>query len=217
MPLDTVSLAAAGGGPRQVAIVPPPNLEATTPEEQFFKQIIQPVYDDALNLAEKLVGKHAAGDAVHQALLEMWNSLDKLQPEQQNTNYFLAVVRNKAVSERRRARRLVEITDDIPDENAVTDLPDLPLFSAATKLAEEIDKMIYTMSPIRLEVFLLVKVGQRSHKEVADLLGISGRTVSKHIELAMRHIDKGLATMGISISDGSIRQLLLRSSETTNE
>src|SRR5207302_976137 len=103
------------------------------------------------------------------------------------------------------------------DENAVTDLPDLPPLSAATKLGDEILKIIYSMPRMRLEVFLLVKVGERSYEEVALLLGISVRTVAKHIELARRYIGKCLAKMGISLSDGSIRQLLLGSSEAIHE
>src|SRR5438477_3965519 len=135
--------------PLQVAIVPPPRLKATTEKEQLIARIVGPVYDDALNLAQKLVGEHAAGDAVHDALMELDDLVDTLQPEQQNSKYFLGIVRNYAVNELRRERRLVEITDDLRDENAAADLPDLPPFSVATKLGNEIEKIIHNMPPMR--------------------------------------------------------------------
>ena len=204
--------------PLQVAIVSPPRLKATTEKEQLIERIVAPVYHIALNLAQKLVGEYAAGDAVHDALMELDDLVDTLQPEQQNSKYFLGIVRNYAVNELRRERRLVEITDDLRDENAAADLPDLPPFSVATKLGNEIEIIIYSMPKMRKEVFLLAKVGKRTHQDVADILGISVRTVNKHVELGMRDIANGFAKMGISISDGSIQQLLLqRSSETTDE
>jgi len=203
--------------PLQVAIVPPPRLKATTEKEQLIARIVAPVYDIALNLAQKLVGEHAAGDAVHDALMELDDVVNTLQPEQQTSKYFLGIVRNHAVNELRRERLLVEITNDVRDENAAADLPDLPPFSVATKLGNEIEKIIYSMAPMRKEVFLLAKVGKRTHQDVAKLLGISVRTVSKHVELGMRDITNGFAKMGISISDGTIQQLLLRSSEMTDE
>ena len=218
MPLDPPADSPVTGSARRVAVVEKRVLQAETPEEQFFRDIILPVYDYALNQAEKLVGKHAAGDAVNQAWLEIWRARDQLLPEQQNAQYFLGIVRHKAVSELRRARRLVEITDDLRDENAAADLPDLPPVSAATKLGNEIEKIIYSMPPMRRDVFLLAKVAKRTRQEIADFFGISVATVSKHIELAMRDIARGLAKMGIRITDSSIQQLLLqRSSETTDE
>ena len=52
--------------------------------------------------------------------------------------------------------------------------------------------MINKMPPMRKKVFELSRLEGKSHKEIADILFISTKTVEKHISQALKQIRSGL-------------------------
>lgn len=58
----------------------------------------------------------------------------------------------------------------------------------AKELNNYIDKIIEELPPKQQEIFILSRKENLSHKEIAELLNISERTVEVHIARAIRHI-----------------------------
>ena len=62
----------------------------------------------------------------------------------------------------------------------------------AKELNNYIDKIIEELPPKQQEIFILSRKENLSHKEIAELLNISERTVEVHIARAIRHIKSRL-------------------------
>ena len=62
------------------------------------------------------------------------------------------------------------------------------------ELREAVQSVINTMPPKRRSVFCLSRFKSLTNQEIADKLGISIRTVEKHIELALRTFKEQLGS-----------------------
>ena len=58
-----------------------------------------------------------------------------------------------------------------------------------------VKEALRTMPPKRREAFILGRIQGEGHQEVAQRMGISVRTVEKHIELASKDIKKALESL----------------------
>jgi RNA polymerase sigma-70 factor (ECF subfamily) len=54
--------------------------------------------------------------------------------------------------------------------------------------SDYLDVLAETLSPVRKKVFILSRVQGHSHREIADKLSISVKTVEDHMMKAMRHL-----------------------------
>lgn len=52
----------------------------------------------------------------------------------------------------------------------------------------QVDRMLHGLKPVVRSVFLLSKLEGLTYPEIADMLGISLRTVETHMSVALRHV-----------------------------
>ena len=142
----------------------------------------------------KLVREPAlAEDLTQGVFMKVWLYRDRLEPSRQLGNYLFVLARNAALDVFKSKRHLVmaDISTPPQKENYNSERPDRQL--EFTETSGRIRQIVDAMPEQRRDVFRLSRYGQLSHTEIASKLGLSVRTVEKHIQLALQDIRKNLS------------------------
>lgn len=130
-----------------------------------------------------------AEDVVQNVFIKIWVGRDKIDENKNFKNYLLVSVRNEIYQHFRFVAKNQHdnlSTDVIDNEiNIETNL-------SARELEQRIRELVQKMPQRRREIFNMSRTEKLSNLEIARRLGLSVRTVEKHIELALSDLRKGL-------------------------
>ena len=136
-----------------------------------------------------------AEDVVQNVFIKIWVGRDKIDENKNFKNYLLVSVRNEIYHHFRFAAKNQHdnlSTDIIDNEiNIETNL-------SVRELEQRIRELVQKMPQRRREIFNMSRTEKLSNLEIARRLGLSVRTVEKHIELALSDLRKGL-TISIAL------------------
>lgn len=150
---------------------------------RYFRQLLRTAHNilDDQDLAQ---------DVVQNVFISMWNKRGQVQIGQlkpylhQATRYTVL----KQIRERKQDQgfylRLAQITTDIITDNPL-------LFKEQQQLLQE---LIDTLPENCKETFRLSREENKTYKQIAEMLGISEKTVEKRISQALKHFRAGLST-----------------------
>lgn len=132
-----------------------------------------------------------AQDLAQGVFMKVWLYRERLDPSLSLKNYLIVLARNAALDVFKSKRHLMRTADtDTPPRRPA---PDRTEFRAEFNEAHSrINDIIDKMPPQRRLIFQMSRYEQRSHEEIATQLGISVRTVEKHIQLALQELRKHL-------------------------
>ena len=158
-----------------------PTISRPADVESFteFVERFQPMLRNAL---VAVVGPDLAGDAVSEALAYCWQRWDRVREMENPAGYVWAVGRSKGrdlIKKRTSDRRVRASWPAVPTASAPLVEPGLP--AAFARLSER----------QRVAVFLIHGYGW-THREVADLVGVSVPTVQKHAERGLVKLRRAL-------------------------
>jgi len=80
---------------------------------------------------------------------------------------------------------------------AMEDSYDIEEEIEAKNLSEYIDMLINELPPRRREIFNLSRKGNKSYKEIAELLNISEKTVENQISEALKYLRKNITLLSL--------------------
>lgn len=129
--------------------------------------------------------REAAEEVVSDVFLEMWNNRKHLNEIRHIQSWLLVITRNKSISYLRKEGEGTVISfEDIEEYHLpYVQSPDHKMISQ-----EEIDRVnraIAILPPKCKEVFMLAKIQGLPYKEIAEILGISVKTINIHIAKAI--------------------------------
>jgi len=136
-------------------------------------------------------------DVVQESYLRVWRA--KMAGSLESARGFLfCAARNLAIDILRRRRRspfeplgdlvAVDVIDDRQNTFEAIDTHE-----KITHLGEALD----TLPPRQRQIVILCKLQSRSHREVADLLGLSEKTVTEHVYRGVQRLGKELQRRGV--------------------
>ncbi len=126
-----------------------------------------------------------AQDICQNVFMKIWIHRDRLQPELSMRNYIYVLCKREIIDYFRMSKASMFITldqlgtPDIPDAD-----PSTPL--SMQLLKTRVREALATLPPKRREAFFLSRFRNMSNQEIAMRMGISVRTVEKHIQLALQ-------------------------------
>jgi len=134
-----------------------------------------------------LKSRDFAEDIFQDAFTAVWHNRHFLDPQQSFSSYIYTIVKNRILNLLAgldREQQLKEIllknainfNDETESEIVISDLEKL------------IEKAIQHLTPQQQKIFHMSRKDLKSHKEIADALGISVYTVQQHISASLRQL-----------------------------
>lgn len=165
-------------------------------DAEDFTEVFREFHAPLVRYARGIVGEDAsAEDVVQEVFAKLWEDRQTITVEASLQGLLYTMVRNRALNANRKKKNTAENTppQDIDERQQGEPRADEEL--STENLRERLSDWIEGLSPRRKEAFVLSRYHGLSHSEIASIMGISKRTVDKHIELALRELRRRLDTL----------------------
>ncbi|WP_256003399.1 MULTISPECIES: RNA polymerase sigma factor [Pedobacter] len=138
-----------------------------------------------LHARKRLKDEDEAEDLIHDLFITIWEKRSELNFGGALSAYLYRAVKNKVINAL--AHRHIK-TNYLDSLQQYIDAGDFNTDEAmrAKELAEQIEKEVSRMPRKMQEIFLLSRNANLSHKEIAEQLGISDKTVKKQVGNAIK-------------------------------
>lgn len=134
-----------------------------------------------------LYDKSLAEDITQTCFLKIWEYRSNIDPDKSFNSYLYTIARNLVYKETERlileSKFLALSQKELREENSETEEN-----IDASFIQSYIDEIIDQLPPSRREIFILSRKKGLSHKEIADQLSISERTVETQIYRALHFL-----------------------------
>lgn len=167
----------------------------TDMDERSFRQFVEFYSNDLLYYVRCFVrSKEEAEEIVSDVFFDVWQNRNKINEIQNIKAWLLTITHNKAISYLRKINpSSSSVSWDEIGEYAIPyelQTPDEKLISQEEM--SRINHIINTLPPRCKQVFVLAKIEKLLYKEIAELLGISVKTINIHVAKALQLISEGL-------------------------
>lgn len=157
-----------------------------------YEALFHRYYDLFLTFTKRVVrgGEHAAAeDIVQEVFMQLWLGRDRLDEHRSLYNLLFTMTKHRIYDHFRRRYNLEALRRPLSEFDAVSDEAESPESGLeAEQLRQTIARTVAAMPPQRRTIFALSRQENLSRQEIARRLGVSVRTVDKHLELALREI-----------------------------
>jgi len=133
----------------------------------------------------------AAWDVIQDVFLKLWSDRASLNVRVSLRRLLYTMTRNRALNSIRRKRWTVKLPG-FADEVRAADVEAADERLAADDVGRFVRKWIAELPARRREAFLLSRDHGLFHREIAEIMGLSERTVDTHILLALRQLRERL-------------------------
>lgn len=157
---------------------------------ELYNAYWQPLFISSYNL---LKDKELCEEIVQNVFIDLWNNREKIQIKISINSYLYACIRYKVFGQFRKKKMIkVELFDDLKKRFQYA-TPETKIIHK--ELVEQIDAIVETLPKKCRKVYRLSRNEQLSHKEIANQLNISTKTVENHITIALKAIREALGYM----------------------
>jgi RNA polymerase sigma-70 factor (family 1) len=162
---------------------------------EIYKRYFGLLYQHALKMTKD---EDEAEDIIHELFVTLWSKSGELSFSPNLPAYLYRAVKNKVINTfQQQKTRQAHIESLQAHINAGTWETQETI--NANLLAAEIESHVTTLPKKMREVFLLSRKANLSHKEIAETLGISDKTVKKQINNAIHQLRLKINTLLFSI------------------
>jgi len=157
-------------------------------DQEAFCELYARYKDRLLYFSMKFVkSREFAEDIYQDAFTLIWQSRQFLDPEKTFSSYLYTIVKNRILNILREIENYQKLKSYIL-ANAI-DYSDVTNPHVQTNELEIIlDKALKKLTPRQRQIFEMSRNEQMTHKEIAEILGISVFTVQEHISIALKSI-----------------------------
>lgn len=160
-----------------------------------FTELFDDLHPALLRYAWRLLrDEDAAQDVVQDAFLRLWRRRATLDPTRSIRSLMYTTVHNRSLNWIR-DRKLHAQPDDEIALRAWDTTPDASARLDADRLQDRLDGWIARLPDRRREAFVLSRYQGLTHAEIAEVMGLTPRTVNTHIVLALRDLRERLRTL----------------------
>ena len=123
-------------------------------------------------------------DIVHDVFLGFWEKMTTLCAETVKT-YLFNSTRNACLNYLRQLKTRNQYQEQVLEKGEIVSLLTWENF-VKSELEEYLDKAIALLPPQRQKIFIMNRFEDKTAVQIAEELGLSPRTVQKHLELALK-------------------------------
>ncbi|EPR67622.1 RNA polymerase ECF-type sigma factor [Cyclobacterium qasimii M12-11B] len=162
-------------------------------DERAFSEFFDHYHTRLINLALLYLPRYdLAEDIVSEVLLKLLQKRESLLAIKNFDGYLFKMVKNKSLNLLKSKELLNNIPIDDINDYLIPESTDPEKTLINASLGEKLDSVIQKLPPKRRLVFKMIKDEHMSYREVADILGISERTVEVHLKLALENLRTAL-------------------------
>ena len=159
-------------------------------DKDAFRLLYERYYPLFISFANRMLkDENMAEDLIQNVFMKVWVGRANLNEEKNFRNYLLVSIRNEVYQYFRRAFR---IDSEAPCPDIIDGSMNVETAISAKELERKIAGVIAGMPHRRREIFNMSRYEKLSNREIAQRLGLSVRTVEKHIENALADIRKSI-------------------------
>lgn len=157
---------------------------------EAFVKIFRRYYPDLVHFTARFFpDKSLCEDIVQEAFIKVWTNRKKLETDTSIRSYLLSLVQNIALNELR--HRKVKMTyQDMNHEIILSLSPDEHMFFS--ELSDAYETALAKLDPEVRETLFLSRYEKLKHREIAQRLNISVRTVEARISKALKFLQQNL-------------------------
>ena len=169
-------------------------IRASDPEA--YEQLFRALHDALFRYARYITSDAAtARDIVQDVFLQLWEMRRELDPARSIKSLLYRMVRNAAYNHQRNRRTRGDLLQK-ELKLAQQDEPVLPdRILSAKRLDERVKTWIDELPERQREALLLSRYEDLSHKEVAEVMDISPRTVNNHLVKALKTLREHICAL----------------------
>lgn len=159
-------------------------------DEACYEKLFMRYYVIVRKFIMGFIGDQAAAEDLAQELfIRLWNRRLSIDPKKSLRSWLVVSARNAALNWLKIRSRNPETPMEDDDEPVVETRPLESLYFRQMEV--ELNNAIAALPDRRKQIFKMSRLDHLSNEEIADRLGLSVRTVEKHIELALKNLRAG--------------------------
>ena len=128
-------------------------------------------------------------DIVQQAFIDLWNAKDKLQECKSPKSYLYTIAYNRFIDSINKDKRRHNLLNTVY-ENALRDRIEED-HEALEKRVKKMSQIIQTLPPKCRQTLEMNKIKGLKYQEIAEIMGVSVKTVESQMSVAFKKIRKG--------------------------
>ena len=161
-------------------------------DEQNFRLVFDQYYDRIYSgFLKKTQSHELSQDLTQQTFIKFWRYRESYTPELSVEIQLFRKGKLVFIDWLRKESKDRQMIDTLKQQNSI------PLNELSSDLKDSLNKAIDQLSPVRKEVFSLAYIEGYSHKEIAQKLNVSVRTVETHVYKSLKQLRKVLALIYI--------------------
>ena len=131
---------------------------------------------------------HEAEDIVQNVFMKVWINRSRLHPSQSIRNYIYVLIKHEVLNHIRDRKMYTQVERLIMSDSSAAAVDDNQFM--LRELDGRIRMFIAAMPEQRRKVFIMSRYKGMGNKSIAETLGISVRTVDRHINIALTSLKK---------------------------
>ena len=169
-------------------------LRISAGDEEAFKQLFNHYYPKLIQLALAFVpGIIAAQEVVSDLFYKILKNPKILKNVNEFDNYIFLAVKNQSYTYiKKNKNRLIFDSIDQKKDYIISNFKNPENSLISDELFQLVKKVVQKLPPKRKAVYQLIKEEGKKYKEVADILGISVKTVELQMSLALKVLRKSV-------------------------
>lgn len=145
-------------------------------------ELFDAMHTPLLQYATRLTNEETAYDVVQNAFVSLWRMRASIDPDRSLKALLYTLVRNEALNQRRTMRR----REDRHAEYSPSRRPSPAQRVETQSLRRHLHEWIDELPDRQREAFRLSRFDDLTHAEIADVMGITTRTVTNHVTKALQ-------------------------------
>lgn len=158
-------------------------------DPEAFRLLFEAHLDRVMGFMRRHSRSHAEAEDLTQAFfLRVWEKRGLIDPGRPLDAFLFTVAHHLVVDHLRRMARQVRVSSPLSEEGMQWTGPAPDVLAYDRQLEEMYHRAIAALPPRRRDVFTLSRQEGLTHREIADRLGISVRTVENHMSAALQSL-----------------------------
>lgn len=171
--------------------------ELAKDNESSIEELFNYYYPRLYNFAKSILKiESGIDDILQEVFVRIWQNRKKIKSTETFNSYIFSITRNLLLNELRRRLNSNNMKEEIKRHSIAPELSSIEEVEYK-ELQENVDHIIEDLPKRQKEIFILSRKDGLSHKEIAEKLNITTKTVEYHITLAIKTLKGGLKHMGV--------------------